>query len=78
MNLGGSTCIFQVRVADADAAFERAVRSGAAPTLPPTNMFWGDRYGLVQDPFGYMWAITAVQDVLAPGEIAARLSATAR
>ena len=73
--LGGSTCIFQVRVANADEAFERAVRSGAAPSMPPTDMFWGDRYGLVQDPFGYMWAITTVREVLAPNEIAARLSA---
>ncbi|SPF51888.1 PhnB domain protein [Candidatus Sulfopaludibacter sp. SbA4] len=75
--LGGSTCIFQVRVPDADEAFERAVRSGAAPTIPPSDMFWGDRYGLVQDPFGYMWAITTVQEVLKPAEIATRLSAAA-
>jgi PhnB protein len=74
--LGGSTCIFQVRVPDADKTFERAVRSGAAPTMPPADMFWGDRYGLVQDPFGYVWAITTVQEVLTPGEIAARLTTT--
>jgi len=71
--LGGSTCIFQVRVPDANETFERAVRSGAAPTIPPTDMFWGDRYGLVQDPFGYMWAIITVREVLAPGDIAERL-----
>jgi len=72
--LGGSTCIFQIRVPNADEAFERAVRSGAAPSMPPTDMFWGDRYSLVQDPFGYMWAITAVQEVLSPADIAARLN----
>lgn len=72
--LGGSTCIFQVRVPNADEIFERAVRSGAAPSMSPTNMFWGDRYSLVQDPFGYMWAITTVQEVLTPEEIAARLN----
>ena len=71
--LGGSTCIFQVRVPHPDAVFERAVRSGAAPNLPPTDMFWGDRYGLVQDPFGYTWAITAVNEVLTPDQVAARL-----
>jgi len=75
--LGGSTCIFQVQVPDADEAFERAVRSGGAPTLPPTDMFWGDRYGLVQDPFGYMWAITAVREIVEPAEIAARLGTPA-
>ena len=73
--LGGSTCIFQVRVPDPDAAFERAVRSGAAPSMPPTDMFWGDRYSLVQDPFGYTWAITKVQEVLSPADVAARLNA---
>jgi PhnB protein len=74
--LGGSTCIFQVRVPDADLVFEQAVRSGGAPTLPPVDMFWGDRYSLVQDPFGYMWAITTVREVLTPAEVAARLNAT--
>jgi uncharacterized glyoxalase superfamily protein PhnB len=71
--LGGSTCIFQVRVHDPDAAFDRAIRHGAAPTLPPSDMFWGDRYSLVQDPFGHTWAITAVNEVLAPEQVAARL-----
>jgi len=71
--LGGSTCIFQVRVPDPDAVFHRAVRSGAAPNLPPADMFWGDRYSLVQDPFGYTWAITTVNEVLTPDQVAARL-----
>lgn len=71
--LGSSTCIFQVRVPDADEAFDRAVRAGAAPSLPPVDMFWGDRYGLVQDPFGHVWALTTVQEILAPAEVAARL-----
>ncbi len=73
--LGGSACIFQVRVPDADTAFEQAVRSGAAPSMPPADMFWGDRYSLVQDPFGHTWAITTVKEVLTPQEIAARLNA---
>jgi PhnB protein len=72
--LGGSTCIFQVRVPDADAVFDRAVRSGGAPALSPVDMFWGDRYSLLQDPFGYMWAIVTVNEVLAPDQIAARLN----
>jgi len=72
--LGGTTCIFQVRVPDADDAFERAVRAGAAPSLPPADMFWGDRYGLLQDPFGYMWAVTTVQEILTPEQVAARLN----
>jgi uncharacterized glyoxalase superfamily protein PhnB len=72
--LGGSTCIFQVRVPDPDEVFERAVKSGAAPCIPPVDMFWGDRYSLLQDPFGYMWAVTTVREVLSPEEVAARLN----
>jgi len=30
---------------------------GATPTMPPQNMFWGDRYGQLQDPFGHVWSI---------------------
>ena len=74
--LGGSTCIFQVRVPDADEAFDRAVRSGAAPSLPPTDMFWGDRYSLVEDPFGFQWAIVTVREVLTPEQVASRLDLT--
>lgn len=70
--LGGSTCIFQIAVPDPDEAYHRAVQSGAAPALPPTDMFWGDRYGLVLDPFGYAWAITSVLEVLSPEEVRAR------
>ncbi|SRR5258708_5200234 len=72
--LHGSTCIFQVRVPDADAAFDRAVHAGGAPVMPPTNMLWGDRYSLIQDPFGQMWAITTVQEVLTLADVAVRVS----
>ena len=48
--LSGSTCVFQVGVADVDEAFERAVNEGGVPVLPPpTDMFWGDRYGWISD-----------------------------
>ncbi len=50
----GSTCMFQVGVADVDEAFRRAVDEGAIPALPPTDMFWGDRYGWVRDRFGHV------------------------
>lgn len=72
-SLGGSTCIFQIAVPDVDAAFERAVDEGASPAMPPTDMFWGDRYGWLRDPFGHMWALTQVQEVLTPEEVEERL-----
>ena len=39
-------------------------RRSAAPTMPPADMFWGDRYGKLKDPFGHEWAMaTHVRDV---------------
>ena len=49
---------------DADALFNRAVKAGAKADMPPTDMFWGDRYGKVVDPFGHHWGIgTHIEDV---------------
>ena len=71
--LSASTCLFQIGVPDVDAAFKHAVDNGATPALPPANMFWGDRYGWVRDPFGHMWALCTIQEVLSPEEIATRI-----
>jgi PhnB protein len=71
--LRGSTCLFQVRVPDVDAAYGRAVDNGAVPALPPEDMFWGDRYGWLRDPFGHMWAFCTVGEVLTPAQIEGRL-----
>jgi PhnB protein len=46
-----------LQVDNADAWFARAVAAGATPTMPLENMFWGDRYGQVKDPFGHLWSI---------------------
>jgi uncharacterized glyoxalase superfamily protein PhnB len=72
--LQGSTCIFQIGVPDVDAAYRRAVDNGAVPALPPTDMFWGDRYGWVRDPFGHMWALCSVQEILSAKEVKGRLA----
>ena len=71
--LSGSTCVFQVGVPDVDVAYKRAVDHGATPALPPRDMFWGDRYGWVRDPFGHVWALATVKEVLTPQEIEDRL-----
>jgi uncharacterized glyoxalase superfamily protein PhnB len=72
--LNGSTCVFQIGVPDVDAAYRRAVDNGAIPALPPCDMFWGDRYGWVRDPFGHMWAFCMVKEVRTPEQVAERLS----
>ncbi len=76
--LGGSTCLFQIGVPDVDAAYRHAIDSGAVPAFPPKDMFWGDRYGWVRDPFGHMWALCSVQEVLTPKQIEERMRATAQ
>ena len=67
--LKGSPVVIHLYVEDVDATFERAVGAGATITMPPSDMFWGDRYGQLEDPFGHRWSIaTHVRDV-APGEM---------
>jgi PhnB protein len=71
--LGASTCVFQIGVADVDAAYQRALESGAISTLPPTDMFWGDRYAWVRDPFGHTWALCTTREVLTSDQVAERM-----
>jgi len=59
-------------VNDVDAVFAKAVSSGCKESMPVTDMFWGDRYGKVIDPFGHHWGLaTHVEDV-APAEMERR------
>jgi PhnB protein len=55
--LGGSPVTFHLHVADADAAWAKALSAGARVTMPLADQFWGDRYGQLQDPFGHKWSI---------------------
>ena len=55
--LKGTPVTLHLQVEDADAAFARAMRAGAMVTMPLADMFWGDRYGQVVDPFGHHWSI---------------------
>ena len=55
--LGGTSVTIHLKVADADAAFNRAVMAGATVTMPLADVFWGARYGRLEDPFGHAWSI---------------------
>ncbi|HET7538138.1 MAG TPA: VOC family protein [Candidatus Didemnitutus sp.] len=68
---GGTSVTMHHFVNDVDAAFDRAVKAGATPRMPPQDMFWGDRYGLVEDPFGHNWSLATHQRDLSPEQIAA-------
>ncbi|TFW21665.1 VOC family protein [Massilia arenosa] len=62
--LKGSPVFIHLYVPDADAIFNQAVQAGATPTMPMADMFWGDRYGQLQDPFGHRWSVaTHLQDL---------------
>jgi PhnB protein len=62
--LKGSPVTIHLYVEDADAVAERAVAAGATITMPVQEMFWGDRYGQLEDPFGHRWSVgTHVRDV---------------
>ncbi len=68
-SLKGSPVTIHLYVENADAVFEQAVRAGAKVTMPIADMFWGDRYGKVEDPFGHQWSIgTHVRDASAGGD----------
>ena len=57
---------------DVDATFSRAIAAGSRTVMTPENMFWGDRFGKITDPFGHQWGLaTHVEDV-APDELARR------
>ena len=68
-SLKGTAVILHLYVDDADAFAARAAAAGAKITLPVSEMFWGDRYGQLEDPFGHRWSVaTRVRD-LTPQQI---------
>jgi PhnB protein len=54
---GGSGTGLHIYIEDVDSAFDRAVKAGASVEMPVADMFWGDRYGKLRDPFGHKWSI---------------------
>lgn len=62
--LGGSPVSLFLYVDNVDAFFERAIKNGAAVTMPVADQFWGDRYGQLTDPYGHKWGVaTHVADL---------------
>ena len=69
---GFATSSLYLYVDDVDAAFAQAVDSGCKVCMPVSDMFWGDRYGHVTDPFGQEWSIATHKEDLSPAEIEAK------
>lgn len=66
---GGSPVGIHLQVDDADFWFTRAVAAGATEEMPPTDMFWGDRFCKVRDPFGHRWSMAAFRRVVSEEEM---------
>jgi uncharacterized glyoxalase superfamily protein PhnB len=70
-SLKGSPVTIHLIVKDADAAVQRAAAAGATVRMPVQDMFWGDRYGLLEDPFGHLWSVATPQRTMTAEEVAA-------
>ena len=70
--LNGTTVSFFLYVENADATVQQAVKAGATVTMPVADMFWGDRMGQVQDPFGHRWSVATHKEDLSPAQIEQR------
>ncbi|CCB65364.1 MULTISPECIES: VOC family protein [unclassified Hyphomicrobium] len=69
ITLGGSPVTIHLYVADVDAFVERAVKAGAILRMPVEDMFWGDRYGIIEDPFGHKWSVATHKRDMSEREI---------
>jgi PhnB protein len=56
-SLKGTPVTIHLYVNDVDKTFDTAVKAGAKPVMPVSDMFWGDRYGVLEDPFGHSWSV---------------------
>jgi len=68
-SLKGSPVTIHLYVEDVDATVAQAVKAGAKVTMPIADMFWGDRYGQLEDPFGHHWSVATHKRDLSSEEI---------
>ena len=74
-SLGGTTVSLFLYVRDVDNAFKRAVDAGCKVLRPLEDMFWGDRFGALTDPFGNQWSMATHKEDVPPKEMARRAQA---
>jgi PhnB protein len=67
--LGGTPVTIHLMVDDVDKLSAQAVAAGAKVLMPVADMFWGDRYGIVQDPFGHQWSIATTIREMSEAEL---------
>jgi uncharacterized glyoxalase superfamily protein PhnB len=69
--LKGTPVTMHLFVEDCDGLFDKAVKAGATVAMPLADQFWGDRYGLLVDPFGHRWAIASHVKDMTPEQMRA-------
>jgi PhnB protein len=74
-SLGGTTGSLMIYLANVDAAFKKAVDAGCKSLMAPTDMFWGDRFGKLQDPYGNQWGLLTHKEDVPPKQMAERAKA---
>lgn len=74
-SLGGTPVTLHLYVEDVDTLFDRAVAAGATVLMPVADQFWGDRYGMLSDPFGHRWSIASRIADLSPKALQERAAA---
>lgn len=67
--LKGTTVSIHLYVDNVDAVYQRVVAAGATATMPLMDMFWGDRFGKVTDPFGHSWSLAQHVEDVSPEEM---------
>ena len=70
-----SSIYLYLYVTDVDSVFNRAAAAGARTDMPLQDMFWGDRYGKLTDPFGHQWGVATRKENVAPEEVSRRAAA---
>ena len=70
--LKGTTGGVFLYVDNVDAWFDKAVKAGAKVVMPVADMFWGDRFGSLEDPFGHVWSLATHKEDLTPEQMAQR------
>jgi len=74
-SLGGTTATLHIYVPAVDASFKQAIAAGAREIMAVADMFWGDRFGQLQDPFGHTWSIATRKEEVSPQEMEKRAQA---
>ena len=70
----GSPVTIHLYVEDVDSFYNKAVAAGATAKMPVSDMFWGDRYGKLNDPFGHNWSVATHKEDLTPQQMEKRMA----